>query len=180
MVQTITAQVESILAGLQQTDQQHRLDTIPGVGPEAAQMILAELGSDMSRFPTAGHATSWAGLAPGKNESAGYNQAARIGPGKPLLKAALVQAAHAAATTKGTYLAARYRRLSARRGTKRAAIAVARTILVMAYHLLREGTTYRELGADYYDQRNAQRTQRLLIKRLEQLGLEVSIKPTLT
>ena len=132
----------------------------------------------MSRFPSAAHAASWAGLAPGKNESAGKNRSGKITAGNRHLKSALVQAAHAVSRTKDNYLTAQFRRLAARRGKKRAAIAVAHSILVIAYHLLREGTEYRELGGDYFDKRNQEQLQRSLVKRLEGLGLKVVLEPT--
>jgi transposase len=157
-----------------------RLDTIPGVNRVVAEVILAELGTDMSRFPTAGHAASWAGLAPGKHESAGKNRSGKSPPGNKHLKAALVQAAHTVGRSQGNYLAAQYRRLAARRGKKRAAIAVAHSILVMAYHIIERGTVYTDLGGDYFDRRNQQYTQRRLVKRLEQLGYKVTLEPAET
>jgi transposase len=179
-IDVLNAEIDQLMLVLNDDEQLERLDAIPGVGREVAQVILAELGTDMSRFPTAAHAASWAGLAPGKNESAGRNQSARIAPGKRFLKVTLVQAAHAAGTSRDNYLSALYRRLSARRGRKRAAIAVARTILVIAYHMLRDGTEYVDLGADYFDRRNEQRVQRHLVKRLEHLGFKVSLEPVST
>jgi transposase len=155
-----------------------RLDAIPGVNPTIAQAILAELGKEMNRFPTAAHAASWAGLAPGRHESAGRNRSSRIRQGNKHLKTALVQAAHAAGRRKDHYLGAQYRRLAARRGKQRAAIAVAHSILVIAYHMLRRGTEYIELGADYFDKRNQQQVQQRLVKRLEQLGYKVTLEPT--
>jgi transposase len=132
----------------------------------------------MSRFPSAAHAASWAGLAPGKNESSGKNRSGKITPGNPHLKPALVQAAHAASRTKNNYLAAQFRRLAARRGKKRAAVTVAHSILVIAYHMLRKGTEYQDLGGDYFDNRNKERLQHNLVKRLEGLGLKVILAPT--
>jgi transposase len=154
-----------------------RLSDIPGVDLRIAQVIVAELGLDMSRFPSAAHAASWAGLAPGKNESAGRQRSSKTVKGNKSLKSALVQAAHAAARPKDNYLSAQYRRLATRRGKKRAAVAVARSILVIAYHLLRDGTTYHDLGADYFDRRNQAQLQRRLVKRLEHLGFSVSLEP---
>jgi transposase len=156
-----------------------RLDAIPGVNPTIAQVILAELGKDMSRFPNAGHAASWAGLVPGRNESAGRNRSSRIRQGNKQLKTALVQAAHAAGRRKDHYLGAQYRRLAVRRGKQRAAIAVAHSILVIAYHMLRRGTEYVELGADYFDKQNQQQVQKRLVKRLEQLGYRVLLEPSI-
>ena len=154
-----------------------RLDTIPGVDRKTAQVIIAELGIDMRRFPTAGHAAAWAGLAPGKNESAGRNRSARTLKANRYLKAALVQAAHAAGRSKDNYLAAQYRRLSARRGKKRAAVAVAHSILVIAYHLIERGTEYVDLGATYFDQRKKDTVQQQLVRRLEKLGFKVALEP---
>jgi transposase len=154
-----------------------RLDEITGVGPHVAQIIVAEIGIDMSRFANAAHLASWASLAPGKNESAGRNRSARVPPGNRYLRAALIEAAHAAGRSKNTYLRAQYRRLAARRGKKRAAVAVAHSILVIAYHIIREGTHYFERGATYFDQRNQQVIQRQLVRRLEGLGLKVTVEP---
>ncbi len=154
-----------------------RLDTIPGVDRKVAQVIVAELGTDMSRFPTAAHAASWAGLAPGKNESAGRNRSSRTNPANRYLKTALVEAGQAAGRSQDNHLAAQFRRLAARRGKKRAAVAVAHSILVIAYHMIRDGTAYVDLGANYYDQRNAEMVQKRLIKRLENLGLKVTVEP---
>ena len=154
-----------------------RLDTIPGVSQLVAQVIIAELRIDMSRFPTANHAASWAGLAPGKNESAGRNRSAKTPPANRYLKRALVEAAHAAGRSKDNYLSAQYRRLAARRGKKRAAIAVAHSILIIAYHLIQRGTAYVDLGAAYFDQRKAETVQQQLVKRLERLGFQVSLAP---
>lgn len=155
-----------------------RLDAIPGVNAAVAQVIVAELGLEMSRFPTAAHAASWAGVAPGRHESAGRNRSSRIREGNKHLKAALVQAAHAAGKRKDHYLGAQYRRLAARRGKQRAAIAVAHSILVIVYHMLQRGTEYIELGGDYFDKRNQQQTQQRLVRRLEQLGYKVTLEPT--
>jgi transposase len=154
-----------------------RLDTIPGVGRVLAEAILAEVGRDMGRFPSPAHLASWAGVCPGNDESAGKRRGGRARKGSPWLRTLLVEAAHAAAKTKGTYLAARYRRLAARRGAKRAAPALAHTILVIVYHVLADGTTYKELGGNYYDERDRQAVERRLVKRLEQLGHRVALAP---
>ncbi len=176
-VEQLNQEVERCVVPFDQADEIERLDTIPGVGPLVAQGILAELGIDMTRFPTAAHAVSWAGLAPGKNESAGHNRSAKTTKGNRHLKALLVQAAHTVARSKDNYLGAQFRRLAARRGTRRAAVAVARSILVIAYHLLRNGTQYIELGADYFDKRNQEQVERRLVKRLQQLGHKVTLEP---
>lgn len=177
-IEHLSEEIDRQMVPFDQEEQLRRLDEIPGVGRDVAQVILAELGADMSRFPSSAHAASWAGLAPGKNESAGKNRSGKITPGNRHLKSALVQAAHAVSRTKGNYLAAQFRRLAARRGKKRAAVAVAHSILVIAYHLLRDGTEYRELGGDYFDKRNQEQLQRTLVKRLEGLGLKVVLEPS--
>ncbi len=155
-----------------------RLDTIPGVGRAVAEALVAEIGADPSRFPTAKQLASWAGMCPGNHESAGKRRGGTTRKGSPWLRALLVQAAPAAARTKGTYLAAQYRRLAARRGKAKAAVAVGHTILVIAYHVLTEGTTYRDLGGNYFDQRDRQGVTRRLVRRLEGLGFAVELAPT--
>lgn len=152
------------------------LDTIPGVGREAAEIIVSEIGNDMSRFPTADHLASWAGVAPGNNESAGKRRSGRTRKGNQALRTVLNQAAHAAAKTKNTYLSAQYHRLAGRRGTKKAIVAVAHTILVIAYHLIERKEPYQELGGDYFDKRNVEATAKRLTKRLERLGYQVSLQ----
>jgi transposase len=176
-IEALNQEIDGLMLPFDQNDELRRLDDIPGVGKDVAQIIIAELGTDMERFPSAGHAASWAGLAPGKNESAGRNRSGKIRPGNKHLKRALVQAAHAASRTRDNYLAAQFRRLAARRGKKRAAVAVAHSILVIAYHMLHDGTEYRELGGDYFDQRNHDYLQLNLVKRLEKLGYTVSLEP---
>lgn len=155
-----------------------RLQTIPGVGRRTAQVLVAELGVDLTRFPSAAHLASWAGLCPGNDESAGKRRSGRTRKGSPWLRTALVEAAQAAARTKDTYLAAQYRRLAARRGAKRAVVAVAHSLLVMVYALLTQHTTYHELGGQYFDERDRQAVQRRLVRRLEALGYAVSLQPT--
>lgn len=154
-----------------------RLETIPGVGRKTAEVLLSEVGHEVKHFPTSGHLASWAGVCPGLNESAGKNRSGRTPKGSPWLRTALVQAAHAAGRTK-TYLGAQYRRLRTRIGPQKAAMAVAHSILVIAYHLLRDGTTYRDLGANYFEQRNPEQAARRLAQRIEQLGFSVSFHPT--
>jgi transposase len=154
-----------------------RLETIPGVGRRVAEIVAAELGLDVTRFPSAAHLAAWAGVAPGNHESAGKRLSGTTRKGSPWLRTALVEAAQAAARTKGTYLAAQYRRLAPRRGQKRAVVAVAHTILVIIYHLLRDQTTYQELGASYFDERERQDVERRLVRRLEALGNAVTLKP---
>ena len=158
-------------------DQLANLDSIPGIGRHVAEALVAEIGTDMGRFPTAHHLASWAGMCPGNHESAGKRQSGKTRKGSPWLRALLVQAAHAAARTKGTCLAAQYRRLAARRGKSRAAVAVGHTILVVAFHLLRDGTTYRDLGPTYFDQLDRQHVERRLVHRLHDLGYRVTLEP---
>ena len=157
-------------------EDQRRLESIPGVGRRTAELILAEIGTDMTRFPTHRHLASWTGLCPGSNESAGKRQTGRIRKGSPWLKDGLVEAARAAARTKGTYLSSQYHRLAARKGAKRAAVAVAHTIIVIAYHLLLRGTTYQDLGYNYLDERDKSAAVRRAVKRIESLGYRVSLE----
>ncbi|HVE74838.1 MAG TPA: IS110 family transposase [Mycobacteriales bacterium] len=153
-----------------------RLDEIPGVGRWTAEVIVAELGTDMGRFPTDRHAASWAALCPGNHESAGKRQSGKTRKGNRYLRAALTEAAQAAGRTKDTYLAAQYRRLAARRGKKRAALAVGHTILIIAYHLLRDQTPYQDLGGDYFERRDQRALEHRLVQRLEALGNTVTIE----
>lgn len=152
-----------------------RLQTIPGVGPRTAQAILAEVGADMSRFPSAGHLASWAGLCPGHHESAGKRTSGHTRKGSPWLRGALVEAAQSAGHSK-TYLGQHFHRIAARRGKKRAAVATAHTIIVIAYHILAEQRVFEDLGVHYFDQRNEQRTTRRLVRKLESLGYRVNIE----
>jgi transposase len=156
-----------------------RLDAIPGVGRRTAEALVAEMGTDMSRFPTAAHLASWAGMCPGNHESAGKQQSGKTRSGNKWLKAALVEAAQAVARTRGTYLAAQYRRLAARRGKQKATVAVGHSLLVIAYHLLAHGHEYDDLGANYFDERYRQLVQRRLVRRLEDLGYRVNLEPLL-
>ena len=154
-----------------------RLETIPGVGRRTAEVLLAEIGTDMRRFPTPAHLASWAGMCPGNDESAGKRRSGKTRKGNPWLRSTLIEAARAAGRSKRTYLAAQYHRLAARRGTKRAAVAVGHTILLIAYHLLSEGEVYRDLGDRYFDERDRQAVERRLVARLEGLGYTVSLNP---
>src|SRR5579883_1068735 len=153
------------------------LDSIPGINQRAAEGILAEIGIDMSRFPTAGHLASWAGMCPGNNESAGKRLSGKTRKGSPWLRKLLVEAAHAAAHAKNTYLSAQYHRLAARRGKKKAMVAVGHTILVIIYHLLQQQKSYEELGGNYFDERERRDTEKRLVRRLEKLGYHVELQP---
>ncbi len=152
-------------------------DTHPGIGPRTAEEIIAELGTDMSHFPSAAHAASWAGLAPGNNQSGGKRRSGQTPPGNPALRAALIEAAWAAVRTKDTYLAAMYHRLASRRGKKRAIVAVAHQILVNLYHMLSRHQPYRELGHDYLDQRKKEARVNYLVRRLINYGYIVQLEP---
>lgn len=152
------------------------LDSIPGVGRRTAEDILAEIGTDMHRFPSSAHLASWAGMSPGNNESAGKRKSGKTTKGNKSLRATLVLAARAAAKSKNTYLSAQYRRIAARRGGNRAAVAVGHSILVMIYYMLKKRETYKELGSDYFDQRKKDSVIKNSIKRLELLGLKVTVE----
>jgi transposase len=154
-----------------------RLCTIPGVDRVTAWGLVAEIGLDMSQFPDAQHLASWAGLCPGSHESAGKRKSGKIRKGSLWLRRCLCQGAWAVSTKKNNYLSALYRRLAARRGTKRATIAVAHKLLVIAYYILRDGTCYRDLGPDYFDRLNPEGLRRRLTKRLEGLGFKVTLEP---
>lgn len=153
------------------------LDTIPGVGPRAAEMILAEIGLDMSRFPSEAHLSSWAKLSPGNNESAGKRYSGAIGHGNRWLRTILVQVAWAAVKVKKSYLSSFYYRLAARRGAKPAIIAVAHRILIAIYHMLKKHEPYKDLGATYLDERNKPKVVSRMKHRIEQLGYRVTIEP---
>jgi transposase len=176
-IERLNEEIERQVVPFDEDDLIARLDAIPGLDQRVIQGIIAELGVDMRRFPTAAHAVSWAGLAPGKNERAGRNRSARTTKGNKHLKALLVQAAHTVARSKDNYLGAQFRRLAARRGKKRAAVAVARSSLVIVYHMIQDGTEYVDLGGDYFDKRHQDYLERRLIKRPEQLGHKVTLEP---
>jgi transposase len=154
----------------------HLLDTIPGVGETVAQSMVAEIGVDMERFPTAHDLASWAGMCPGNNESAGKRKSGKTTKGSCYLRAALVQAAWAASHQKGTYLAAQYKRLVKRMGKKKALVAVGHSILVIAYHVLQKRTPYQDLGGDYFNRRNVATQRKRLIRQLESLGVKVTVE----
>ncbi len=157
-----------------ETDTLHNLDGIPGVGRIVSQKILAEVGSDMSRFPTDKQLASWAGVVPGCHESAGKRRSSRTRKGNPHLRSALVEAAQAAARTQ-TYLGAQFRRIQARRGHKKAILAVAHSILIIAYHIIRDGVSYQELGQNYFDELKRTQVVNRSVKRLQALGYTVTL-----
>jgi transposase len=157
------------------------LCTIPGVAARTAEVIVAECGTDMSRFPSPAHLASWAGMCPGNNESAGKHHSGRTRKGSKWLRRALVEAAWAAARSKGTYLSAHYHRIKGRRGPKKAAVAVGHSILVIAYHLLDRDQPYSDLGADYFIERqNSDAYKRRLIHQLERMGHTVTLHQATT
>ncbi len=153
------------------------IDAVTGISEETAQGILAEIGIEMEQFASAQHLASWAGVCPGNHESAGKRLSGKARKGNPWLRRLLVQAAHAAAHSKNTYLAAQYHRIASRRGAKKAALAVAHSILVIIYHILRDHSTYQDLGGNYFDERDRQAVQKRLVRRLEQLGYQVELQP---
>lgn len=157
--------------------QLERLNTIPGVDWITAWTILAELGDDMSQFPDAAHAASWAGLVPGSYESAGKRKSTRTRHGNAWLRRALCQSAWAVSHKKDCYLTAHFYRCAGRRGTKKAILATAHQMLVIAFHILRDGTRYQERGGDHFDRLQPERARQKLTARLERLGWEVVLKP---
>lgn len=150
------------------------MKNVPG---RKTEQVLAEIGTNMEQFPTAAHLCSWAGLAPGNNESAGKRKSGKTRKGNQKLRAALVEAARAAARTKETYLSSQYRRIAGRRGANRAAVAVAHSILTIVYHLLSKRQPYKELGATYFEERKKNAVVKQSIRRLEALGYEVTTQP---
>ena len=148
---------------------------LPGFERRAAENLIAEIGTDMERFPSEDHLSSWAGVSPGNNESAGKKKSGKTTKGSRWLRATLTQAAWAASRKKDSYFRAQYHRLAGRRGKKRALIAVAHSLLVTIYHVLKNNTAYEDLGADYFDKLNAKRLVPYLVKRLEKLGYDVTI-----
>jgi|KBSSwiStaDraftv2_1062776.scaffolds.fasta_scaffold234591_2 transposase len=184
------AQVDQLTAGMRELEarmgeilapfQEHvdNLTTIPGVSDTTARVLAGEIGLDMSRFPTVGHLISWAGLCPKLDESAGKHRSVRIRKGAPWLKTSLISAAWAAVRTKHTYLRAQFARLKARRGAKKAIVAVAASMLTAAFHIIRDRVVYRELGADHFTKRDPAKAAKRLLKRLEGLGYAVEARPT--
>lgn len=154
-----------------------RLETIPGIKRRLAEIILAEIGPEMSRFPSAQHLASWAGMCPGNHESAGKRLSGKTRKGSQWLRTALVEAAHAASHCKECYLSAHYHHIAAHRGKKRAAVALGHTLLIIIYHLLSKEKDYEELGGDYLDHVGRQGKEKRLVHQLEKLGFEVSLNP---
>lgn len=176
-----TSQPDHRVAPLTWTEAVELLDTIPGVNVKTAESILAEMGLDMSRFPTADHLSAWAGLAPGNHESAGKRYSGRRRKGNRPLATTMVQAAWSAVRTKGTYLKSRYHRLAARRGKKRAIVGVARSMLVSIWHMLTYRQPYQELGDDFLDRRRKEAKLNYLTRQLEKLtggSVQIEFQPS--
>jgi transposase len=153
------------------------LDSVPGISERVAQVLIAEVGTNMSRFPTAEHLASWAGMCPGNNQSGGKRGSGQTRKGSPWLKQVLMEAAHGAVRTKGSYFGAQYHRLRGRRGSKRAMVAVAHSILVVVYYVLSRHVSYQELGGNYFDERERQMVEKRAVRRLEKLGYQVQLVP---
>lgn len=173
-VATVDAEVGAVLDPFRA--QVARLMTMPGISDVTAQVLVSEIGVDMTRFPTAGHLVSWAGLCPRNDESAGKRRSTRVRPGAPWLKTTLVQAAWSAARAKTGYLRAQFLRLKSRRGPKKAILAVAASMLTAAYHMLRNDVDYIDLGHDYFDRIDKTKSAERLVRRLRTLGYEVELK----
>jgi transposase len=173
-LQRLMTEIESRLAPFEAT--LTALDTIPGIDRIGAISLIAETGGDMSRFPSAGHLCSWGAMCPGQNESAGKRRSGKTRKGNRYLRRTLIQAALAATRKNGCALQARYHRVKRHRGHKKAVVAVGHQILEIAFYIMRDGVTYTELGADYFDQRHAARAVRRHVKQLEALGFQVTIE----
>jgi transposase len=173
-IQEVSAEVAKRLAPFE--EKLRRLEQQPGVGRRTAEVIVAELGTDMGRFPTHRHCAAWAGMCPGQRETGGKRKPCPARKGSPWLRAALVEAARAASRTKESYTAAQYQRLARRRGANRAAMAVGHSILVASYYILKADADYVELGGHYFDERDREQIIKQNVRRLRQLGLEVEVR----
>ncbi|MCC7425260.1 MAG: IS110 family transposase [Planctomycetaceae bacterium] len=177
-IATLNARIEAALAPFLTEADRTRLDAIPGVSLRTIQNVVAEIGFDMSRFPTSGHLSSWAGLCPANEASAGRVKSRRAKDGNRWLRRTLVESARAAARSKGSYFGAQYRRIAARRGRNRAAMAVAHSLLAVIYHLLvHRDLEFQDLGEHYFDTLHPERLKHSLIQRLKALGYDVTLTP---
>jgi transposase len=171
----LSIEIERVIAPF--AEEVELLDTIPGVNRRTAEVLIAEIGANMDRFPTHRHLASWAGMCPGNDESAGKRRSGKTRKGSKWLRSALIEAAFAAARSKGTYLAAHYARLKGRRGPKKAAVAVGHSILVICYHILQRGEPYQDLGEDFFNRRSSEEAYRKrLVRQLERLGHKVVLE----
>jgi len=173
----LDAQIEEQLRPFQAT--LDRWDSLPGINRRLAEIIVAEIGIDLKPFEDAEHLASWAGMCPGNNESGGKRKSGKTRKGSKWLRRALTEAAHGAARTKNKYYQSLYRRLAARRGKQRAAVAVGHSLLVTGYHLITRNQTYQDLGANYFDERDREGVKRRALQRLEQLGFQVQLTPVM-
>jgi len=174
-IATLSERIEQAIAPFSR--ERELLQTIPGVGRTGAEVLIAELGVDMSVFPTDAHLASWAGQCPGNHESAGKRRSGRPRHGSKWLQTTLTESAKAASRSKGTYLGAQYTRLRGRRGPRKATGALRHSILIAAYHILDQNTANRELGADYFDRRSTDQRTKRLVRQLEKLGHTVTLEP---
>ena len=177
-VQELTARIEVVIEPFRGV--RDLIVTVPGISVLVADVIIAETGADMSRFPTAGHLASWAGTCPGSNESAGRIKSTKTRPGNPYLKGALGIAAMSAARSKDTYLAAKYRRIASRRGPIKAIVAVEHAILIAIWNMITNGVFYDDLGGDYYTKLNPDKTKQRALNQLHAMGYDVTLNPLQT
>jgi transposase len=174
-VEELTARIEVVIEPFRGA--RDLITTIPGISVLVADVIIAETGADMARFPTAGHLASWAGTCPGSNKSAGRVKSTKTRPGNPYLKGALGIAAMSAARSQDTYLAAKYRRIASRRGPIKAIVAVEHAILIAIWNMITNGVFYDDLGGDYYAKLNPDKTKQRALNQLRQMGYQVTLNP---
>ena len=178
-VVSLDAQINSLITEEQQL-KADRIAEIPGIGPKSAQAVISVIGTDMSRFPNDSCISKWAGLCPGNNESAGKRKSGKTSKGNKLLRTTLVNCAQAAAKNKESYFSAQFARISAHRGKKRAIVAVAHSLLIAIYHVLKDDVSFVDLGSNYYDRFNREKKAKAYIKKLAQLGVKVVVQETST
>ena len=176
-IEEINKVVDKYMSGYEENIK--RLEKIPGIGRTSAQVILAEIGQEMNQFPTAGHLASWAGVCPGNNESAGKRRSGKTRKGNKILKSTLVQCANACKRHKDTFYYAQYQRILVRKGKKRATVAVAHSILISIYYMIKYDKEYNELGAQFYNQFNTEKKINSYIRKLHELGVDVHVDTSL-